>query len=274
MKKIYGGFRLGMAVLMILLAVIGVTITRLFPFRYRGVPLTTWSVFVVIRLICFSFRIKVRCSDAKLMRSYGGLIFPNHLSVLDILVLYYCTPVRFLAAHDVGERPGIGWIARSVGTVFVNRDSPRSRVAARDQVADALNASDVPPIVLFPEGRLGPGDTLFPFRHGAFGIAIQGGFPFMPCAIRYDPLELVVWRAAAEGEGMWSSIWRMAQYTGRVDVDVMPLEVVQPGPDDNSRELARKTRRDMADALGLPLDEEAVVARTGLRPIVPPTTPS
>ena len=137
MKKIYGGFRLGMAVLMIVLAVIGVTITRLLPFKYRGVPLTTWSVFAVVRLICFSFRIRVRCTDAKLMRSYGGLIFPNHLSVLDILVLYYCAPVRFLAAHDVASA-GIGWIARGIGTVFVNRDSPRSRLAARDQVADAL----------------------------------------------------------------------------------------------------------------------------------------
>lgn len=261
MKKIYGSLRLALALLMILLATLGVMITSFIPVKVRGVRLTAWSVYLVIHLLCFMFGIRVKCTDPDRMRQHAGLVFPNHVSVLDVLVLYYCIPVRFLAAHDVEDRFLIGWIARNVGTLFVRRDSPRSRLAAREKVVEVLAEGQVPPIVLFPEGRLGPGDTLFPFRHGAFGIAIQAQTPYMLCAIRYTPLDLVLWRAAAEGEGMWSSIWRMAQYTGGVDAEVVPLNVVHPCPDDSSKELANAARQDIAGALGLPLDESTVTSQ-------------
>jgi 1-acyl-sn-glycerol-3-phosphate acyltransferase len=254
MRKIYGGIRLGLAIFVIVLAALSVAVTSLVPIKIRGIPLTSWSVFAVMHLLCFIFRIRVHCTDMARIRSHGGLVFPNHVSALDIVVLYYCLPMRFLAAHDVADRPFIGFTAKQIGSMFVERGSPRSRVAASKQIAQALKENDRPPVALFPEGRLGPGDTLFPFRHGAFRIAIEGGFPYMPCALRYQPLELVLWRAAAEGEGMWSSIWRMVQYTGHVDVDVIPLDVVHPRPDDSAKTLADRARHDIANALGLPLD--------------------
>jgi 1-acyl-sn-glycerol-3-phosphate acyltransferase len=262
MRKIFGGIRIGLAVFVIALAALSVAVTSLVPVKIRGIPLTSWSVFAVIHFLCFIFRIRVHCTDMARIRSHGGLVFPNHVSALDIVVLYYCLPMRFLAAHDVRDRPLIGFTAKHIGSMFVERENPRSRVAASKEIARTLKESDRPPVALFPEGRLGPGDTLFPFRHGAFRIAVEGGIPYVPCAIRYQPLELVLWRAAAEGEGMWSSIWRMVQYTGHVDVDVIPLDVVHPRPDDSAKALSDKARQDIADALGLPLDtsEDGVTA--------------
>lgn len=256
MTKLWGVLRLAMALSLIVLAAVSVLVTSLIPLRIRGIPLPAWSVTWVVRLLCFVYRVRVTCTDPEKIRSHSGLIFPNHTSVLDILVLYYCAPMRFLAAHDVGDRPLIGWTARKTGTLFVRRDNPRSRAAARTQVADAVSEKGVPPVVLFPEGRLGPGNTLFPFRHGAFGIAIEREIPYLVCAIRYSPLDLVLWRAAAQGEGMWSSIWRMVQYWGVVEAEVIPLDIVLPRSDDSSKELANQARQQIANALGLPLEED------------------
>jgi 1-acyl-sn-glycerol-3-phosphate acyltransferase len=256
MTKIIGVVRLGLAVMIILLATVAALATSLIPGQIRGIPLAAWSVYAVVHLLCFVFRIRVTSTDTERLRTHAGLVFPNHTSALDVLALYHCAPMRFLAAHDVEDRPLIGWMARKLGTVFVRRDSPRSRLAARQQVAAALEERRIPPVVLFPEGRLGPGYTLFPFRHGAFGIAVEGEIPYLPCAIRYTPLDVVLWRAADEGEGMWTSIWRMVQYTGRVDAELIPLEVVHPTRGDNAKELAAEARQGIADALGLPLDVE------------------
>ena len=126
--------------------------------------------------------------------------------------------------------------------------------AARQQVAEALEERTIPPVVLFPEGRLGPGNTLFPFRHGAFGIAVEGEIPYLPCAIRYSPLDVALWRAAERGEGMWTSLWRMVQYVGWIDAEVIPLEVVYPSSGASSKQLAAEARQGIAEALGLPLD--------------------
>lgn len=253
MRKVFGAFRLALTIAIILLAFLAVLLTSLVPIRVRGIPLTYLSVHYATRLLCFAFRIHVECTDKALLQSHRGLVFPNHQSALDVIVLYATAPMRFLAAEDNQHRFLVGRITRSVGTVFVQRDSPRSRLEARTKVLAALKENPFPPIVLFPEGRLGPGDTLFPFRHGAFGIAIEGNTPYLPVAIEYNPLEVVLWRAAADKEGMWSSVWRMVQYTGSIEVRLIPLGVVQPKQDDSAKELASIAREDVARTLGLPL---------------------
>lgn len=256
MKNIYGAVRLGLAVLLILLAALAVLVTSLIPGQIRGIPLTAWSVYAVVHLLCFVFGVRITNTDSERMRWHAGLVFPNHTSALDVIVLYYCAPMRFLAAHDVEHRPVIGWIAQKLGTVFVTREDRESRQQAHQQVAEALGTRTRPPVVLFPEGRLGPGYTLFPFRHGAFEIAVQSEIPFLPCAIRYQPLEIALWRAAANGEGMWASVWRLVEHTGPVHVEVMPLPVVHPQTGDSAKQLATEAREAIADALRLPLDVE------------------
>ncbi len=254
MPKIYGALRIALIVLIVFLAFLAVLITSLIPYKVRGLTLAMWSVNIAVRVLCFTFGVHVHSPDPQAIRSHAGLVFPNHQSTLDVLALYYCAPMRFLAADDNEHRFLLGRIISSVGTVFVQRNSPRSRLEARNKVAEALRENNYPPIVLFPEGRLGTGDALFAFRHGAFGIAVEVGAAYLPLAIGYKQKEIVVWRAAAEHEGMWSHIWRMVQYPKRIDVDVIPLPVVRPCADDDPKELAAIAREDIAKTLGLPLE--------------------
>ncbi len=210
----------------------------------------TTFVLLAMRLILPLFGIRVSSPSPELLRSHRGLIFPNHVSALDIPALFFFGPKRFLGAAEIEPRLLIGWMARRLGTVFVSRQDRQSRKLARVQVANAHRTADRPPIVLFPEGRLGPGDGIFPFRRGGFEIAMEHGIPYLTVALRYDPVDVALWRAAREREEMWGSLWRLAQHTGTVHVEVIPLSIVHPKPDDDAQALAGAARREIADALG------------------------
>jgi len=62
---------------------------------------------------------------------------------------------------------------------------------------------------------------------------------------------------------MWGNLWRIAQYTGVVRVDVIPLSYVEPRPGDSPQELADTARQEIADALAVPFLTPADV---GARP--------
>jgi 1-acyl-sn-glycerol-3-phosphate acyltransferase len=178
------------------------------------------------------------------------LILPNHVSLLDTLALLSVTPVRFLGAAEILAYPVIGWIAASIGTVFVARTDRQSRQRARSDIVAALHADPYPPIVLFPEGRLGPGDRLYPFRYGAFALAVEHGVAYLPCALRYRPLAVARWHGAA-GEELWPAAWRLACHTGPVLAEVMPLVQVLPEGDADPAQLAAGAQTAIAAALGI-----------------------
>ena len=263
MKQLYGAVRLALVVCLLLAVAATILAAGLVPVHIQGVSLAAWAVTGIARLVLPLFRIRITSPAAERLQSHRGLVFPNHVSALDSAVLFYFGPKRFLGAAEIERRPVIGWMARKMGTVFVSRQDKQSRQAARGQIAAAFKATDRPPIVLFPEGRLGPGDGIFPFRRGGFEIAMEHGIPYLTCALRYDPVEVALWRAVREREGLWSSLWRLAQYTGVMRVEVIPLSAVQPKPDDNAQELADAARQEIADALRLPLLDPADV---GARP--------
>ena len=263
MKQLYGAVRLSLAVVALLLAAVTLLITGFIPIQIQGVSLAAWAVSAIARALLPLFRIRITCPAPDQIRSHRGLIFPNHVSALDPPVLLSFGPKRFLGAAEIEPRPVIGWIAAKLGTIFVSRQNKQSRQAARRQVADAYRAADRPPIVLFPEGRLGPGDGVFPFRRGSFEIALDHSIPYLTCALRYDPVDIALWRAARQREEMWGNLWRIAQYTGVVRVDVIPLSYVEPQPGDNPQELADAARQEIAGALGLPF---LTPAEVGARP--------
>ena len=52
------------------------------------------------------------------------LVASNHVLYLDILVLASLYPSAFVAKLEIGAWPVFGWIARSAGTLFVDRSGP------------------------------------------------------------------------------------------------------------------------------------------------------
>lgn len=255
MNQIRGAIRIAILVCLLLLSAVAMLLAAVIPGRVGGVRPALWLGRWIARLGCRVLGVRVRCPDPARLRSAQGLVFPNHSSLLDSLVLLHVTPARFLAAAEVERYPLIGWMVRAVGTVFVARHDQNSRKAARRAVLAAWQASPFPPLVIFPEGRLGPGDRLLPFRYGAFEIAAEQGIPFMPCALRYRPLDVAVWHGG-RGEPLWAAAWRLATSPRPVVVEVLPLAAVTPGPQDDAATLAATARAAIAEALDIDLEME------------------
>lgn len=210
------------------------------PWQIRGVPLSMWVTQVVVKLLLLILNVRVHCAEPEKVRRHEGFVFANHVSYLDILALVALAPMRFVAKEEVRAMPIVGRAAAAIGCIFVKREDKDSRAEARLALTQVER---FPPIVLFVEGKRGPGHELLPFRYGAFEIVTQGNAPFLPCVINYDRLEVAIWH---RGENFMKALWRLACCAGGVQVEVIPLAVVQPTPADDPVQLSLATHADMA----------------------------
>lgn len=245
--------RVTLASLMVSAGALVIVVSGLLPWRVRGVRPAGWLACGLAWLVCRILAVRIECATPERLRRHRGLFFPNHLTFLDPLVLLSLTPARFLAALEVAKVPAVGWITRSIDTIYVARKSRESRQAVRQAVADAFHRAPQPPIVLFPEGRLGPGNALYPFRYGAFAIAIEHHIPLMPVGLRYQPAEIAAWRGG-QGESLWTALWRIASFRGPLRVEVLPLPVVVPTQDLDPVALTQQIQDALAQALGFPVE--------------------
>ena len=213
------------------------------PLRVRGTKPGGWLASGIARYLVRLFDIAVEPVEDHKILGHTGLIFPNHLSFMDILLLMRLRPVRFVSMAELRRWPFVGWIAMAVDTVFVNRGDMESRQETRQQLAgqDSFN----PPIVLFPEGKISMSGELLPFRYGAFEVAVEGKVPFLPCVIVYEPLPIVGWT----DETLLQALWRVACYRGQVRARLIPLHVIHPQADDDPKQLASQTHGAMTAVL-------------------------
>ncbi len=247
--------RFAVLILILLFGIITIPILSLVPFKYRGIRLPIWITVIMARMYIWISNVQIDCADVVRLRAHRGIIFPNHSSHLDIVALVALTPLRFLGAIEVKRRPVIGYFATAIGCIFVDRQSNSSRRQARDHIIAALRDEPDPPLVIYPEGRLGPGNLVYPFRRGSFKIAVQNSVPFLPLALRYTDTELTTWYGP-RGESIIGAAWRMAKYEGPIEMEIVPLEPIYPRPTDDAEALMVQARRDVARALGMPLEEE------------------
>lgn len=118
-----------------------------------------------------------------------ALLVANHASWLDIFVLNAAQPIVFVSKSEVARWPGIGWLARATGTVFVRRD----RQDVVSQVAQLrARATQGEPLVLFPEGTSSDGQRVLPFKpalFGAFAGEAVPGLVVQPVTVRWQAPE-------------------------------------------------------------------------------------
>lgn len=234
-----GCLRVAVVIAVVVLGTFVVLVVGAIPARVRGARLGGWVVTGMARFIAAVFAVRVVCDEAERLRMHRGFVLPNHLSYADVIVLLSVFPVRFLSNHVVERMPFVGWVARSIGTVFVNRGDRASRAAARRELAQALAERNHSPLVLFPEGRIGEGDMLHPLRRGAFEVAAEGSVPYLLSAIHYDDpatspdraLETISWR---RGESFQTALWRLARHRGVLEARLDLLETVHPVPGDDA----------------------------------------
>ena len=129
------------------------------------------------------------------------LVCANHQGYLDVLVLAACLPGRFVAMREIAGWPLLGWMARSSGTLFIDRQRGRDLLDVGPRLEETLAAGVN--VLIFPEGRSGPGDRLLPLRSPLFEAAVRARVACLPVAVSY----------ATPGIP-WSTAWTVAWWGG------------------------------------------------------------
>lgn len=94
-----------------------------------------------------------------------GAVVANHSSWLDIFSLNAAQQVYFVSKAEVAKWPGIGWLAKATGTVFIRRDRREAHVQKKI-FEDRLLAGHQ--LLFFPEGTSSDSLRVLPFKTTLF----------------------------------------------------------------------------------------------------------
>ena len=221
--------------------------------RVLGLPVL---LFVRIALLALGFwRVEVKGRDK--LDENARVLVCNHLSMVEPLVLLIetrCTPVT---ASAFAKLPALGAVGRLHQLIWLERGDP----ASRSRVVDAIHrrtrpqATEWPPVLVFPEGTTLNGRALISFKPGAFAPQAKvqpavARFPFaVRCGMGLDPS----WCTAGPQFGELS-LRMMLQPWNRVRIDFLdPIEPVE----ESTSAFGGRVRQAMADALGVPVTDHS-----------------
>ena len=132
-----------------------------------------------------------------------GAIVANHSSWLDILVLNASAPIFFVSKSEVAQWPGIGTLARSAGTVFIDRDRKQ---AARQTALFKQRLRAGHRLLFFPEGTSSDGARVLPFKPTLFEAFFADD---LRASLRVQPVSVIY--SAPKGQdarfyGWWGAM--------------------------------------------------------------------
>jgi 1-acyl-sn-glycerol-3-phosphate acyltransferase len=262
MRQLLALFRFLLTVLIFLIGLPIIVVLGLFHFRYHRNPVQAWVAKGMAHAFHTVCNVHISCTDPEMVRQHQGLVFANHVSFLDITTLYTVTPMRFLSAIEVKERL-ILRLLTSFGAIYLDRRTSEGRQRAAGDIAAAYDEYRDPPIAVFPEGRLGTGEFLYPFRFGIFKIAVATEIPYLVCAIRYSRPDVVVWHGRLD-ESMLTAGWRLLSCPGPIHAELIPIMTVQPKAGDDAILLADQAQAAVEKVMGFErfteFDEEGLPA--------------
>ncbi len=125
--------------------------------------------------------------DPSAAHQSGALLVANHVSWMDIYLLFSVVPTRFISKAEVRGWPLIGWLAEAAGTLFLTREKKVDAMRMNLMMATHLHEGDC--LALFPEGTTSDGTGLLPFYPSLFQPAVDAEAHIWPVRIRYLTLE-------------------------------------------------------------------------------------
>ena len=115
-----------------------------------------------------------------------GAIVANHSSWLDIFTLNASDRIYFVSKSEVAGWPGIGFLARSVGTLFIARNRRAAR--AQNQAFETRLLAGQR-LLFFPEGTSTDGLRVLPFKstlfQAFFAPDLRNALSVQPVSVTY-----------------------------------------------------------------------------------------
>jgi 1-acyl-sn-glycerol-3-phosphate acyltransferase len=107
----------------------------------------------------------------------------NHLSALDVPVLYANLPVQFrvLAKRELFSYPFLGWHLKRSGQIPIDQGDARASLRSLNHASASLRGGM--PLAIFPEGGRSASGQMRDFMGGAFYMAIKAQAPVVPVVL-------------------------------------------------------------------------------------------
>ncbi|PWN07548.1 lysophospholipid acyltransferase family protein [Rhodohalobacter mucosus] len=144
---------------------------------WRNILLKYWS-----RGICAILNMKMRVEGKAPQAPF--VVVSNHVSYLDVVPLYGVLDCTFIAKKEIRSWPLIGFMAKTLGVIFIDR-ARRSDVnrVNREQME---NLNEHQGILIFPEGTTSDGSRILRLRSPLLQTAIDTGLPVHVVTLYYE----------------------------------------------------------------------------------------
>jgi 1-acyl-sn-glycerol-3-phosphate acyltransferase len=139
----------------------------------------TWA-----RMILRTALIRVRVEGLDHVNpAHPAIYAANHLSALDIPVLYAWLPAQFriMAKKELFRYPFLGWHLKRSGQIPIDAGDARASLRSLTHASESLRHGT--PLVVFPEGGRSATGHIQEFMGGASYVAIRAQAPIVPIAI-------------------------------------------------------------------------------------------
>ncbi|MDU8913129.1 lysophospholipid acyltransferase family protein [Aestuariicoccus sp. MJ-SS9] len=215
-------------------------------------PVTPWITQGVCRMAFVILRLPLTVRGPRIKGP--GAVVANHSSWLDIFALNARKNVYFVSKSEVAGWPGIGWLARATGTVFIRRD-PREAAAQTETFRERLLQGHR--LLFFPEGTSTDGMRVLPFKSTLFAAFfaenLRHDMSIQPVSVVYhapggaDPRFYGWWGDMDFGPHLVTML--AARRQGRVELIYHPPVAVDEFP--NRKSLARYLEGQVRDGHAL-----------------------
>ena len=173
------------------------------------------------------------------------LLIANHVSWLDIMVLAGATGCAFISKAEIRNHRLLRWVADQNHTIYIDRADRRAMHQQAQSIRQGLQRGQ--PLALFPEGTVGDGGTLLPFKPSLLSAVAPppDDVTLRPVAIDYHGRgSLLAW---APGEHGLDNALHILGRKERLPVTVRLLAPLAPSSDRKS--IARAAHHAIAAAL-------------------------
>lgn len=143
-----------------------------------------WFAVHWARMILATGRVRVQVEGAEHIDPAQPAVYAaNHLSALDIPVLYSCLPGQFriMAKRELFSYPFMGWHLTRSGQIPIEQGDARASLRSLNRASESLRHGM--PLAIFPEGGRAHDGQLRPFMGGAFYMAIKAQAPVVPIVL-------------------------------------------------------------------------------------------
>lgn len=202
-------FRRFLAIMQIIAHVIKGCVILLLVFPWLTLEQRHHSICKWCQQLLGIFQVRLSVIGAERLEDAYYLMSANHISWIDIHVINAFKPHYFVAKAEVASWPVFGWMAKQVGTVFIERSKASSIRKMVSELAPQLHQRA---ICIFPEGTSTDGKQVAPFKSNLFEAAIMAGAPVYSVAIQYFDLQTgkkTTAPAFIGDMGLLDSIWNL-----------------------------------------------------------------